>query len=370
MTDLEAQLRHALHPETGPPHAQWESVLAGADRVQRRDARVQRFATLGFVVVLASMLATVGRTRTKTTDHASGGEEPISADVVSTGHLSVGLAILAVLVIAFLIAAFRGPPIARPGLFTVLLVPIVAYPIVSHMAFDFGSDSRIPMLTKLVAVVCLPVLLYHLALRIQERPKRAATAMGVWLPLGTAIVLVARAFISSVIRRMNELDNFRMWPVEFGHNMSTSAIDWTPAVDAPAHWTPERILQVELLTIVILTLVAGATLWLLRSSPGVATATLMLTMWLTLLVYNAAAPLAFVMDFDFFLGDIVLGAAFVELSFFFAPGDIVGSFAIGTAGLSVGALLWIWGGPMESSQIPKSTSGWSLRTPTQTELDR
>ena len=106
------------------------------------------------------------------------------------------------------------------------------------------------------------------------------------------------------------------------------------------------VLTRESATIVLIALASG---WALskaaRTKPYMAAVWVPLAAMAVLCAYVFFTPWSFVVSFDWFIADAVLGSTFIELVFFMFPGCPVGALAVGTATLTVGALLALWGGP-------------------------
>lgn len=357
---IESELHTAMRPELGEPATDWSSIVEGAERQERRDRWTQRLVMLAFVGLFAGAISAVSQgTGVETAEPANGQDEvEIATSTISSGHLYVGLALLAVLALAGLVASLkrRRPSERSAYLFLIVALPVL-YPVLGSTVFplEVGGDLRVvPFASTLLTLPCIPILFFHLAGRIEERPSRAMQAIGTWSTLGLAVVLIARALINDIVRVMNEpTGTFRLWPEDFGHNSD----HWDIAAGLEAapgpSWDPELMLRNELVAVVLLALLGGFALLLLRHRRGVSAAALPVVMWAGLGVFQFFTPIGVAPDYDFFLGDIALSAVLFDLTLFYYPTDIVGTYAIGTAALSMGTLLWLWGGPLPKSRAPR-----------------
>ena len=278
--------------------------------------------------------------------------------VVDVPTLVIGGVIAGLLALGFIFGATRrAPSHSLDGWlrgWPVLALPAILYPLLGHVFLPpTGNESaaQVALLvsTKLLAIIAFPVLLYFLGQRIREAPKRIVSASAVWAALGSTTVLLTRAFIDDVVGASNRASGIvRLWPEDFGHNSDQETL-LAGLTDRPGEaWTPGNMVALEIVSVVVIAIVAGATLWLLRRRPIGLALLLPIVIFVALAVYDQSfAELGLVSDFDFLLGDIVLGAVWAELIFLPFPFDIAGSFAITAATLSLAALLWLWGGPVE-----------------------
>ena len=368
---LETQLRSEMRATTATtPPSDWTDIIDQAQRVHRRDRFVQRLAAMSFVVAIGTALvfaARDGTTSGELIDPAQGPENSLPNSVVSTGHLLASVLVLALLGVGFAIASVRREPSDGWKLWQrYLVVPPIVYPLLAFVfrparlfaAFELSSnvESVLVIAFKLQTVVCVPLLVYYVAQRISERPTRAVEAAATWSLLGIGVILLARAFIDDIVRISNDPGLVRLWPEGLGHNIFQEEVlpglDDTPGAD----WNPTTILQMELIAVVACALLAVLILWLFRKAPVVATLGLLVGVWFSLMIYSTViAPTGVLIDYDFFLGDIALGATLLELSFFIVPADIVGAFNVMAASLSLAGLLWLWGGPMPRQTAEQST---------------
>ena len=272
--------------------------------------------------------------------------------------LVIGGVIVGLLALGFVIGATRkSPGSSLDGwrrAWALLTIPAILFPLIGHIFLrPSGQESAAQVLllvsTKLLAVIAFPVLLYLFGQRIREAPNRIGTATAIWAALGAATVLIARAFIDDVVRISNQVSGtVRFWPEDFGHNSDQGTLIESLTDQPGPNWTPGNMVALELISIVVIAITVGTTLWLLKSRPLGIALLVPIVIFISLSLYDQSfAELGLVADFDAFLGDIVLGAVWAEMIFLPFPFDIAGSFAITAATLSLAALLWLWGGPVE-----------------------
>lgn len=204
-----------------------------------------------------------------------------------------------------------------------------------------ASEHSVTWLAKWLTVPSIPVLLALLADRVSRRPERWRVVAAVWATLGVGVVLVVTAAIEWVTERIGNAAYWRLWPTTVGpgeQRMLDEIGGHGPG------WTPTGITVRELSAVVLVALAAALALrWCARRGAApVAAIVVPVAVFIALLAYSATTPWSFRMDFDFFVGDAVLGATFGELVFVVAPFDPIGSIAIGLAALSMGALLAVW----------------------------
>lgn len=91
-----------------------------------------------------------------------------------------------------------------------------------------------------------------------------------------------------------------------------------------------NILITELLAVVFTVIASFGTIWLLRHQPRWATVITPLVIFACLWIYgDVFAPWAFIVDYDFFVGDMVLGAMTGEFMFVVFPFDNIATILFG-----------------------------------------
>ena len=192
---------------------------------------------------------------------------------------------------------------------------------------------------KWAAVVTVPVLLFQLAHAVHHTSddavarSRTMKATAVWLGLGLATVIGFFTFADRTAIASAKPTAVRVWP---GTETITDRPDLDVASD-PAY-NIARILTFELIAVAAIAVAAGIGLWACRKLPSVFAIALPLLVFGALIIYTAAAPGAWIWDYDPFIGDVVLGGVLAELVLFPAPHDSVGAIAIALAATSTWAL--------------------------------
>ncbi len=243
-------------------------------------------------------------------------------------------------------------------LFPVVFGALGAADLVAHLRLDPADPSlpgpsglpdwhdQVDQVTwpfKWLTIPSLPILIFLLAEKVVERPHRWRVAGVVWTVVGVALVLIVAARMVEVSAALSNVASWRLWPGPLGEGAERS-LDELGGFGP--RWTPAGIVVRELLAIVALAW--GSALALRRCArddvPVLGAGAVAVMVAGVLFVYKLLTPWSFRADFDFFVGDAVLGATLGELLFFPAPFDPIGSLAIGVAALSMGILIVAWGG--------------------------
>ncbi len=343
-TELEERLRTSLRSTTSTRH-DWASVTAAAHRRTRRSSRAFRLAIASFGALLGFTLLVNGSTDEVTNlDRASSPEGLGEAAPLSTPAfilvvvLTLGLALMAAS------ALVRRPIHEEQALAgwrrwwpLLLLPPLLSAGLHTAWTFSVLASEGIIIAISLLSVPCVPLLIWLVAERVGDQPRRWRSLSSVWVALGIACVLWTRWFIVDLV---DLTQGSRLWPTEADPAVLRS-LEHPP----DASWTADRIIVTELLFVVLIAISIGVVFRSVRNAPIYAAFIVPVVTWTMLGVYQFAAPLSFVLDYDFFLGDLVLGAAFANLTFIL-PIDVIGSGAIAFACLSMGLMIHAWGGPV------------------------
>jgi len=199
---------------------------------------------------------------------------------------------------------------------------------------------------KSLAVLCLPILVYLIAERVAERPSRWRTAAIVWVTAGFSSVAVVSSLALKISQASSNAAYWRLWPTDESERarIHLSSVDAGHFDDG---WGVGQIVGRELVAVIVIALLSSLVLRVAAGlSPSIAAAVVPTTIFLLLAVYVAITPWAFVMDYDFFVGDSILGATFGDLLLLPVPMDPVSGVALGVAATSMGGLLLAWGGPI------------------------
>lgn len=218
-----------------------------------------------------------------------------------------------------------------------------------------GEVGGATWVAKWLTVPSLPVLLVLLAERIADHPRRWRVATALWVVLGAVVVVITTSAIGPVGEIVSDPTYHRLWPT----TLTTQQAGFVDEVGGfGSNWTPTQIVARELTAMVLLAVASGLTLrhcariGFARAAAGAVP----LAVIVVLVVYRTVAPWAFRVDFDFFVGDAVLGSTLAELLFFIAPFDPIGSMAIGLAALTMGGLILAWGGARPGEGEARSVS--------------
>lgn len=202
---------------------------------------------------------------------------------------------------------------------------------------------------KLACLPCAPLLLWFLAERVAERNQRWKMASGVWVVVGIASIGTAALFHRQSERGADGAAYSRLWP---GMDVRSRVGGDASLVETYGDdWTVVSMLTREALAVAVLALVAGLVIRMCaRSKPAAAMVAVPISTVFVLWLYTLVAPWAMSIDFDFFVGDALLGATTLELLFFFAPFEPVGALGLAVANLTMGGLLGAWGGPLPATK--------------------
>lgn len=236
------------------------------------------------------------------------------------------------------------PPRWRGVLAVVAVLAAVSFGVAQGFVL-FGvtdPESWSTWVTKWLTVPSLPLLFILLAERVAERPARWGQATAVWAILGGAIVLITANRMEAVSERIGNAAYHRLWPTTLSDAGQTHLNELG---GFGAGWTPTGIVVRELIVVVVAAVVCGLAMRRCARLGGLAWAgaVVPLAALAVLVGYAIITPWAFIMDYDFLVGDSVLGGTLFELLFFPAPADPIGAMAIGAAALSMGGLLLVWG---------------------------
>lgn len=344
-TELEERLRTSIQTPATSVRRDWESITASADRRTRRSSRTFRLALVSFVAILGFTLVVNGSTGEVTNvDPATSPGSLEEAAPLTTPALVLAVVLTIGLTLMAVSALVRRPIHQEDALVgwrrwwpLLLLPPTVTAAVASAWVFSDFESYVLLVSAALLSVPCVPVVIWLLAERVAEQPKRWRIASGVWISLGVACVLWTRWFIVDII---GLTQGSRLWPTEADPDVLLS-LDHPP----DGSWTPDRIMTTELVFVVIIAIMTGSVLRAVRTAPRYAAAMVPVLVWTMLGIYQLVAPLSFVLDYDTFFGDLVLGGTYANLTFVL-PFDVVGSGAIALACLSMGLMLHGWGGPV------------------------
>jgi hypothetical protein len=241
------------------------------------------------------------------------------------------------------------PPRQRVALATVAVVAAVSFGVAQGLTLFGVTDPEnwSTWVTKWLTVPSLPVLFILMAERVAERPERWRQATAVWTILGGAIVLITATRAGAVSERISNAAYTRLWPTSSSDSVRIHLDELGGFGDS---WTPTGIVARELIVVVVAAVVCGLTLRRC-ARPGIvawAGAAIPVAAVTVLAGYAIVTPWAFILDYDFFVGDSVLGGTLFELLAFPAPADPIGAMAIGVAALSMGGLLLAWHHPSQA----------------------
>lgn len=198
---------------------------------------------------------------------------------------------------------------------------------------------------KWSTVVVTPLLIALVAERLAatERsvPRLWLGAATLWAVTGVAMVGALAPVAAAIAEASAKPDAARLWP-------GTEALASTVA-DArfDPGYTVTRILIWELVAVVVIAMVVAVALHGQRLVPPFTAMTVPVLVVVSLVVYSILGPAGIIMDYDPFVGDVVLGGTLAELLVPFAPMDPIGALAIGVAGLTMSALLFVTSGRAE-----------------------
>ncbi len=197
---------------------------------------------------------------------------------------------------------------------------------VVHHSHLLADVSRV---LKIITVLGLPVLLKLLVARTTEQPDRWKRSFVVWSAVGVVSVLGLSLVRADFATLSNSTSTWANYPGGPDPHTGFSA---APSLAA--------LLVREVIAVVI---IAAAAAWLSKRSKApvftVSAATLLI-----LCGYLLLAPWAFVLDYDTFVGDTMLGATFGEVLFLVTPFDGFGALALSASALVMTSQILAWGG--------------------------
>ncbi len=337
---MSSEIEQRLRAEMGTAsdsRPDWIAVELRAARQRRRRVRSLQVAIATFAVALGAIAVSPSVTRGANFEPAFGGGPTVEDDYRLPAFLA--LTLTAGISIALLGAARRNRPSQGSTgwrrMWPVLTFIPVAYP--AAQLIELGSQWA--MVAQTAAIPCYPLLFWLLAERVGEQPNRFVIAAAFWSSIGVTTVLGTVALIDEVLVRSNNQHLWRLWPNR-GQEM--------PGLDIPLgpEWTVNAIAGRELVAVVLIAIITALSLRIIGPDrPGVAALWVPVIVYLAIATYELLTPWGFHIDFDFFISDAVLGSVIGELTFPVGPVDLVSSIALGIASLSMGLLLWSWGGP-------------------------
>lgn len=189
---------------------------------------------------------------------------------------------------------------------------------------------------KLATVVAIPVALFRLAgliSRRQEASKLWWQLGTAWSALGIAAVLVVVAFGEQLALATAKPTVSRVWP---GTGM---AAERGLSVASDPAYTLGRMMITEMTTMVVMAWLAALCVRLTQKVDLRLIWALPLVVFGTVTVYAAVAPWAWIIDYDNFIGDAVLGGLWFELAFFW-PTDAVSSIALAVGASTLSVVVW------------------------------
>ena len=335
-TDIENRLRAEMPADTGS-RSDWAEVERRATRRRIRRVRGLRLTIASFAAVLGVIALAPSYASTPSFEPALGGT------IEDDYRLPALLALLLTAVVALLLAgtALRNGSSRSTGwrrIWPALSLVPLTYPLAQLTALE----SPWSMAAQFATIPCFPLLFLLLAERIGENPLRALVAAGLWSSIGVTMVLGTVALTDEILLRTNDRYLWRLWP---GKGQEMPGLD----VVLGPEWTVDAIARRELIAVVLIAILTAISLRIIGPNrPGLAALGLPVIVYLGLATYELATPWGFHIDFDFFISDAVLGSVVGDLTFPVGPLDLVSSVALGFAALSMGLLLWSWGGPAPS----------------------
>jgi hypothetical protein len=228
--------------------------------------------------------------------------------------------------------SWKAPAVlaAGPTLFAIATV-VLAEP-ASGGPTDGALGFIVLVVLKLAAVASLVVLAGRLGRAIAGNRRRIAAT-------GTAWAGAALGLLGLVVANIEPFLAYgcRVWPG--GDHLAEDV-----AAYETSRYTTTTIVAYEAVAMVAIAFAAAAAAgWFGNRSTVASGASACVTAFVGLLAYDLLAPWSFVVDYDFFQGDAVLGGVQGELIFLVVPwGDPAGAIALGVAGLSTAALLAFW----------------------------
>lgn len=207
----------------------------------------------------------------------------------------------------------------------------------------FRSYERVGFATKFTIVPCFPVLFALLAERVAAKPSRWKVLAGTWAVVGTLVVLFVARYQSTVAAVGNTASYQRLWPDQPVRESELEIVD-----GLGSRYTEFAVVTTEILIVFLIAIVSSLILrYAAIRIPWLAAAVVPVTVFGILVLYVALLDYPFIPDFDFFVGDAVLGGTFAELLFAPAPFDMAGGAALGIAAATMGTFLAIWPPPVQ-----------------------
>lgn len=241
------------------------------------------------------------------------------------------------------------PSVRRFWKIAVAMPVIWAALMVIDRYIDSSAAFNVAWVFKLATIPSIPLLAGLCAERMGEHDHRWKQAAGLWVTIGVGFVSFIALFHTQRPWALGDSAQSRLWPGSDVEGRLGGVPELLSVFDDD--WTVGAVLSRELLAIVVIGVVISLVMRQAATRVPKLAAVLVPAATLALLyVYTKLAPWAMRIDFDFFIGDAVLGSTLLELVFFAAPVDAVGAAAIACAALSMGALISAWGGPAESSR--------------------
>ncbi len=235
----------------------------------------------------------------------------------------------------------------RKRLWLVTLVAPISYAVLFAVATTTGrGDTSLELwLTKFPAVVSLCVLVFLLAQRVNEKPARWRAATIMWAAVGVAVIEITSTYALRINEAVNSAAYWRLWPTDESTRTQQHLGSIEPG-KLDSSWTVDNVVYRERLTMVALALVAGLVLRYVSQRSAVLTALVLpIAVFVTLVGYAMSTPWSFIPDYDFFVGDSMLGATLFELLVFVAPVDPVSAVGLAVGAVTMALLLAAWGGP-------------------------
>lgn len=214
---------------------------------------------------------------------------------------------------------------------------------VFHIFFDLRD------ILSLALLVTIPILLWHLSRGIGENRARAVIAGITWAVIGCLAVFAAAAgsdflqaeYNNDAYKRVTP-DDYLVWigPRDMADPAVLSILDRPHAFDDYG-WT--RMTVTELVIMVLMACAAAGTLYALRRRHAVfrvlaVPVSLLVMLNLYLLVF---APWAYHPDYDYFIGDRVLGSM-ADTSFILYSDDVTAGTAMFPFLVSLVVFSWLW----------------------------
>ena len=262
-----------------------------------------------------------------TPPHQEDGTGPARAVVVKTPRTwKVGLAMLGPISYAFMFAGYSTLPAGEgPGTWLELLL----------------------VAAKLIMLGTFAVLVFWAGHAIACAPYRWIVAGSLWSLIGAisvASIGVAHGWIEELPRK----SAFRRWQAEpdaFVENLQyRHFIGWDLW-----HRVPDVLEREMIFLFVVAWVTAGAIRISNRLKVTPVIAAFGVPLGLTVL-YHTTHPWSLTHDYDFFLGDAVVGGATGEFVFLLLPFDVVGAVVIAAAGVAMGGMILAW--PSRSAHSP------------------